>query len=226
MKRWLIISVSLNLLIILTIIGKRIYYSTYGSPSPSFDITAYMAAINEIQESLPIDTGDIVFVGTSLTANFPLNEIFNTTKIKNRGIASNQLTHISDRISCITDARPKVIYLEAGINDLEQGVPAMVTADRYKYLIDKIDSLSPGTNVIVQSTLPVCYGYLHLMNKVDSLNNLIKEYCSKKGIMYLDIGSTLRKGPSLDTSYTWDGVHLNAAGYRMWAEALRSSVLR
>lgn len=220
-KTLLILSLALNVAFVLFFIGKRIYWTYYRMPTAyEYNEEDYMRATAQKQNALPIDTADWVFVGNSLTSNFPVEEMMGPG-LKNRGIAGNKTGDILQRIESIAQYRPAGILVEAGINDLNEKKSVKEIFINYKSIIDLIREVSPGTQIIIQSTLPVCKTSLPLMPGVDSLNNLLKECCWRYGLDYLDLHKVLRKGNGLDSACTWDGIHLNYEGYRRWAAEVK-----
>jgi lysophospholipase L1-like esterase len=216
-KTLFILSVTLNVAIVLYLVGKRIYYKYYNKPTAyAYTQEDYMTATAKIQAELPIDTNDIVFVGNSLTSNFPVYELFGSLKVKNRGIGSNQTTHILERIPRIASYHPKTILIEAGINDFNIKRSVAETFSNYQKIVDTIRATSPRTEIIIQSTLPTCRESLPLMPMVDSLNGILKQYCEKEKMLFLDVAPVLSKNNCLDSTLTWDGIHLNLEGYRKW----------
>ncbi len=122
-KYLLIGSLAFNFLILFFFIGKRIHYYRSGLPENRADIIAlkgYNQRFNkqalDFFKILPHDTTDIVFLGTSLTHNFPLQEFFKDCRLENRGIIGNTTTDMIGRLSEITDGRPSKIFIEAGTN--------------------------------------------------------------------------------------------------------------
>lgn len=217
-KTLLILSLGLNIAVVLFFIGKRIYWSYYKNPvTYSYTVADYMIATANLQSNLAIDTGDIVFVGNSLTSHFPM-EMFGDTKYKNRGVGSNTTKEILDRIKPIAEAHPAVIITEVGFNDISAGRPVIQAFNNYCNIIQIIRTTAPRTTLIVQSTLPV--GDIKYMPSVDSLNTLLKQHCIENKIQYLDLHPVLRKGAGLDSTLTWDGIHLNYEGYKRWYDTV------
>jgi lysophospholipase L1-like esterase len=203
------------------IIAKRIYWSYYRMPTAyNYTTEDYMRATAEIQGSLSISEDDTVFVGDSHTSHFPLTEMFGS-RYKNRGIGSNQTSHILNRIKPIAAARPSVIFLEGGYNDISAGKPVNQAFENYKQIIGIIHKTSPSTRLIIQSVFPVCKGSLKFMPGVDSLNMLLKDYCRVNSIDFLDLNPLFKVGNKLDTSATWDGIHLTFDGYKRWYDTVR-----
>lgn len=209
-------TLSVLVLLVSYLIGKRIYYAPPHPVPYTYSADAYMRNTAALQNSLPIDTTDIVFIGNSLTSNFPIYEMFGNPHIKNRGVGSNKLIDMVNRVEPIAAQRPKKIFIEGGINDLLYGAPVENALGTYQLLIEFIRSKSPGTKLYIQSTLPTSGESIVVMPAIDSLNNQLKKFCSEENITFVDLHPALRKGQGLDTSLTWDGIHLNIKGYRKW----------
>lgn len=215
MKKALIISLALNLSIVGYLIGKRYYYSHQSFPS--YD---YRSVRGSIFASLTIDSTDIVFVGNSLTEAFMVNELFGP-HCKNRGINQNRIIDIINRIDPIAEKHPKKIFLEGGINDISFGATPKSIAENYRLLIEKIKKQSPRTAIYVQSVLPTSRQF-NQKEKVISVNEYLKRYCKECGISFIDLYNSFQKDGYLIDSLTYDGVHLNGPGYKIWAEIVRS----
>lgn len=225
MKKALIISVSFNVIIILFIAGKRYYYSHPPAPSVSqvntYDI--WNETRNSLLSNLPIDSNDIVFVGNSLTEGFPVAEIFGS-HVKNRGIGGNRTYHIIQRMNKILNSHTKKIFIEAGINDLRDGVSVDSVFKNYRQIIDFIRDTSPKTFIYVQSVFPTSGEYAKFNIAVAELNKLLTDYCAEIGVKYVDIYSMLLQNGQLNDRFTDDGLHLNGKGYRIWEKAVETYV--
>ncbi len=182
-----------------------------------------MKATAELQSEFPIDSNDMVFIGNSLTSHFPLSEIFGTD-VKNRGVGSNKTADILARVPGIARSKPARIFLEGGVNDLSESISVDDIMNNFILMVDTIRSCSPRTEIFIQSTLPTGKESLPLMPGVDSLNNCLMRFCKAENIPFIDIGSKLRSGPGLDSSLTWDGIHLTGRGYRIWVRELRQFI--
>lgn len=165
-----------------------------------------------------------VFVGTSLTADWHLKEYFNETRLVNRGIPFNSITHIRKRIPEICRYQPKAIVLEGGINDVINGKDKVVIFTEIKDITDSILILSPKTQIYLTSILPVS-------SKGDSAkyNPIIRDVNEmvRSHVLYVRDAAARwpdRAGNVLNQHYVdyyknmtedmyTDDVHLNAKGY-------------
>lgn len=204
-KTLLILSLALNAAAILYFTGKRLITK---KPVHTYAVSDYITATTQIQAMLPIDSGDVVFVGDSHTSNFPVNEMFGA---KNRGVASSRIKDILGRIHAIAGSKPSKLFLECGVNDLLDGRSVDEVFADYKRLITTIQNVTPSTALLVQSTCPVLKDI-----GVDSLNGCLKRYCDSMRIIFIDLDTVFKKDGKLDSSITWDGIHLNAEGYKRW----------
>lgn len=220
-----IFSLILNVLLSLFFVGKRYYYSHSGSSSKTSSlIDAWNDSRNSELKTLPIDSTDIVFVGNSITEGFPVNEVFRSIHVKNRGIGFNQSKHILGRIDAILTGKPKKLFLAVGINDLLQSVPVDTLFRNYRQIIRKIETGSPRTKLFVQSIFPVGKTYESLNPIIVAFNLRLKHYCDSLAIPFLDIHSRLASHGRLEPPYTMDDVHLTGAGYDIWKKAIDSLV--
>lgn len=173
----------------------------------------------EIYKMCPIDTGDIVFIGNSLTEAFPVAEIFPHKHIKNRGIGGNKTSHLLSRITPILDCHPRQLFVEIGINDLWNGIPEDSAFEHYKTLINIINSRK--IPLYIQSLFPTCGEYTRVNPEIIYFNQRLKNYCLLKKVEYIDIYPFLCKNGVLDSALTYDGLHLNSAGYKIWKEKIK-----
>ena len=214
MKKALIISLTINAFVFLFFIGKRFYW-TYGPPSKAGkeNIEVYILGKASVQDDLPIDSTDIVFVGNSITEGFPVAEFFPNVKVKNRGVGSSKTCHILNRIGRIARAKPKKIFIEAGINDIADGISIDSIFNNYKRIVEAVRYNSPKTIVYAQSVFPVTRGYTKHNESIINLNTMLSLYCRLNNVTYIDVYPVLKSGNTLNENYTYDGIHLNGKGY-------------
>ena len=99
-------------------VGQRIYWgylrSHFVKTSPNY----VQQSKRELFSSLSIGPEDIVFIGNSIIDACEWSELFNNKHIKNRGIRSDNIKGIHDRIDLVITGKPRKIFIMAGINDL------------------------------------------------------------------------------------------------------------
>lgn len=185
-----------------------------------------------IHETLPLQKNAIVMFGNSLTEQGYWNEYFPGKRIQNRGIGGDVLTGMMDRLQSILDGRPAKIFVMAGINDiLFSDISTEKFREMYVQMIQKIMEESPKTRIYIQSLLPVNEkagkdaAFLKDKNpKIRQFNTVIKSIAEEWALPFIDIYPALEKAGELDERYTFDGVHLNAEGYRIWVYCLKKYI--
>ena len=227
------ISISINVLAA-AYFGKKLYnklqagaVSTTAPPKP-----AYYLERDQLFELLLKDSNVIVFLGNSLTQYFELAEILQNSSVRNRGIHGDMSAGVLQRLSPIIKSQPKKIFIEIGINDLEQKVSKAEFLLNYQRLIDTLQATCKGARLYVQSILPVSDSSQRLqsycspeMNRlIVEVNNELQQLASKKRCTYINVHQHLLKGLELHPRYSVDGVHLSGEGYLQWAKVIKPYV--
>ena len=147
--------------------------------------------------------------------------MFPFLSIKNYGIGSDKTFDILNRIQPILNSSPKCAFLMVGVNDLKR-IPVSDVFENYVKIIQIFMKYS--IKVYVQSTISVQgYKYPERLQNIFIFNKKISEYCIKKGIPYIDLNSHLSTEElGLKNEYTYDGIHLNGNGYKVWKSILSS----
>ena len=180
---------------------------------------------------------DIVMFGDSHTQGANWNELLGKYKIVNRGIAGDDTQGMLSRINSVTKLHPKIVVIQAGINDIYNWVPTNVIFKNLKKIITIIQN--SGAKPIVVSVIFAGKKWgedwikMHRPDinvpdynkernsEVKKLNQLLKDFCTKKNIDFVDINKYLSDGNFLKNIYSRDNLHLNAKGYRIWRRELQ-----
>jgi len=182
--------------------------------------------INTMYQSEPIKSTDTVFLGDSLTESFDLQKHFGRNDLRNRGMSGNMTEHVLYRLEEITNAKPARLFLMIGINDIYQGMDKKNILANITRIIDELLQKSPETKLYIQSILPVNAKKLLIDKSINTTiyqaNNELRNICKEKLLTFTDIHPDfLNDKGEMDTIYTYDGVHLTALGYILWAELLQ-----
>ncbi|MDE6077594.1 MAG: sialate O-acetylesterase, partial [Muribaculaceae bacterium] len=84
---------------------------------------------------LPVEPGDIVFLGNSITDGGEFSELFDNPSIKNRGISSDVISGVAERLHQVTNYHPSKIFLLIGINDVSHNLSVDRLATDYENLV-------------------------------------------------------------------------------------------
>ena len=182
--------------------------------------------------SYPDSTTDIVFLGNSLTEYTDWNELLQLPTARNRGISGDTSFGILERLDEVTEGKPAKIFLLIGVNDISRNVPAELILRNYEQIVNRIKKESPDTELYLQTILPVnntFTRYKYHYNKdhiIAAVNKGIKELAIKEEVNLVDLHPHfLNEENKLDKKYTEEGLHLNAEGYKLWADILRACII-
>ena len=172
-------------------------------------------------------TTDIIFLGNSITARTDWNELLGNPFARNRGISGDISFGVLQRLQEVTEGKPSKIFILVGINDISRNIPDSFIVDNYIKLIRKIKAASPATEIYLQTLLPVNNEFSQFKNHYNKdshilwVNMRIKEIGQQEHIKVIDLyPHFLNDDKKLDKQLTEDGLHLNAAGYKRWAQIL------
>lgn len=176
---------------------------------------------------LPVDSDDIIILGNSLSDNGRWNEAFDDPNIKNRGIISDVVQGVSDRIELITKGKPKKIFLLIGVNDVSHHLTPDSITTAVENLIVKIKQQSPTTEIYLQSWLPINNDFKRYKNMIGKEmvifhgNVMLEQVARRQGVTWINLFPAFAdKEMKLPKHLTNDGLHLNEAGYRIWCQEI------
>ena len=174
--------------------------------------------------------GQVVFAGSSLMEMFPINKLLeehgDDTIIYNRGIGgyvTNELLQVTD--VCITDLKPKKVFLNIGTNDLSNPrIPISQRIENYDRILCKIEEALPQAVIYLMAYYPVNYEAaaeemkeclkIRTNEKIERANEEVKKLAQKHGQHYIDVNKNLKDEQGrLKAEYTIEGMHINEEGY-------------
>lgn len=223
MKKALIISLLINVIIISAFGIKRYYYShkPAGSSIPEWSITWNKQKIG-IYNTLPINSGDIVFVGDSHTEYFPVYEYYTKKAVRNRGIGSNTTMQVIERLPAILQRKPAKLFLQIGINDLAFGYSPDSTLNNIMRITRMVDR--SVTTLYISSLFPTRGRDSYLNDAVKEINRKLADYCIINNITFINVYPLLLQGSGLNNDLTNDDCHLNGKGYQIWKDEIEEYV--
>lgn len=187
----------------------------------------YYALRVEQFKSYPDASTDFVFLGNSITAGTDWNELLDITNAKNRGISGDISFGVLERLQEVTEGKPAKIFILIGINDISRNIPDSVILGNYKKIIRRIRADSPATKIYFNTLLPVnnTFRARNHFNKDEHIlfiNAELKKIAGTEKITLIDLYTPFLDAENkLEKKYTMDGLHLNAAGYKVWASLLK-----
>ena len=181
-------------------------------------------------EQMPTSSGDIIFLGNSITDGGEWSELFQNPHCKNRGISGDIIPGVLNRLETITKGHPAKVFLMIGTNDMNLGASNDSVANGVRTIVQRIKAESPKTHIIVQSILPTNdhYGYFSGHTKryqdVPVVNGMLRQMAIEEDVDYLDLYHPFaNEEGKLDIAYSNDGLHLNGKGYTLWKDIVEDT---
>ena len=175
----------------------------------------------------------VVFMGNSITEGWSDvdPDFFSNKPYINRGISGQTTPQMLIRFRAdVIELRPSVVVLLAGTNDIA-GNTGPTTLDAIFNNIQSMAELARANNikVVLSSVLPV-YSYpwspeVAAIEKIASLNDMIKHYAAQNDMIYLDYYAALvdeRRG--MKKEYADDGVHPTSKGYQVMGPLAKKAI--
>jgi len=198
--------------------------------NPNYNLQISMFDIYKTKQA------DIVMLGNSLTAGANWSELLGRPNVVARAIPGDILPGFYARLNYIFRLKPKIVFILGGLNDIYNWTPVEEIYYNYIRIITALQT--KGIIPVIQSTTYSAKDYAKDFGgtaeinagrnrEVDKLNKLLYEYAKKNNIDYIDINSKLSTSDKfLRPDVTWDGIHLNAEGYKIWAEEVEKILLK
>ncbi len=197
---------------------------------PAWDST-YRPASYDLRlaqfRSYPNAATDIIFLGNSITERTDWNELLQIDNAKNRGISGDISFGVLQRLDEVTEGKPAKVFVLIGINDISRNIPDSVILENYKKIITRIKQESPATKIYFHTLLPVnnsfpAKAHFNKDEHILAVNAGLKLLAAQEHITLIDLHAAFTGSDGkLPSEYTADGLHLNAAGYKVWAKMLK-----
>ncbi len=173
-----------------------------------------------------------VMIGNSLVEGFfmwsgmkNIRYIYSTGAVVNNVIGNLDLSPLTlNESTYYTD-----IYLMFGLNEVGTDVNSFIQS--YKKLVEYIREYQTEANIYIISVTPVTQEVdadpeeVQSMDRIDSFNAALKQFCVDENCWYLDIYSMLLDDTgylSADYAYSGDGKHFEKSGYVAWANYMKT----
>jgi lysophospholipase L1-like esterase len=175
----------------------------------------------------------VVFLGDSITDQWKLAEYFPGKAYVNRGISGQTTPQMLVRFRPdVLALHPKMVVVLAGTNDLAGNTGPMTLQMTENNLLSIAElAQANSVQVVLASVLPVSdYGPRKQTErrppeKIRELNSWIKQYCKEHNLVYLDYYSHLLDDKGmLPSNLSEDGLHPNAAGYKVMAPLAEEAI--
>jgi len=193
--------------------------------------------LNGSLRAMPLPPDRVVFFGDSITDLWKLETYFDDKPYLNRGIGGQTTPQMLVRFrQDVIDLHPKVVVILAGTNDIAGNSGPMLSEDIEANLTTMAElARVHGIRAVFSSLLPV-HNYTpqsqeafaeRPRERILELNAWLKDYCAENGLVYLDYFSAMvdDKG-MLKRDLADDGLHPNAAGYKIMAPLAEAAIAK
>jgi len=168
----------------------------------------------------------IVFVGASSIVRWDLKKSFPELgdQAINRGFGGSlagDSVRYADRI--VTPYKPRMVVFYAGDNDVEANHTPQQIADDFAAFDRKVHAALPETQIVFISIKPSIRRFPWI-DQIKGANALVKQYCATHAhLTFVDIVPQMlgADGKPRKELLVEDELHMTAAGYKIWNDALR-----
>ena len=185
--------------------------------------------------------GEILFTGSSLMEQFPVNELLMTRGMRqvvyNRGIGGftteDMLRNMEEMVFAV---KPRKIFINIGTNDIgSQGYRLEKLMENYGKIISQIRERLPEAEIYMMAYYPVNETdklpegewaktmFLTRTNENISIaNKAVEELAGRMGCHFINVNQGLTdEVGKLKKEFTVEGIHMYANGYEVVLENMR-----
>ena len=188
-----------------------------------------------------VKKGEILFTGSSLMEQFPVNELLMTNGmdqvVYNRGIGGFTTTDMQQHMEeMVFGTEPSRIFINIGTNDIgspEYQLEALL--ERYEEIIVRIQERLPEAEINMMAYYPVNetdkipegeWGKTAFVTRtnenINIANAAIENLAAKKGCRFINVNEGLAdERGKLKKEYTIEGIHMYANGYQVVLQNLK-----
>jgi lysophospholipase L1-like esterase len=174
----------------------------------------------------PPPSNAVVFYGSSSVRLWvSLANDFPDLNVVNAGFGGSTLAacaHFAERL--VVPLRPRSLLVYAGDNDLGDGRSPADVLGSFQALTARLDQRLPGLRIGFLSIKPSPARW-SLLGAMHETNRLIGEALTgREGAFFIDVLTPMldAEGRPRAKLYAEDGLHLSAAGYRLWREVVEA----
>ncbi len=169
--------------------------------------------------------GGVVFVGSSSIRLWDgLEQAFGAERrIVKRGFGGSRLADCARYVArLVTPYKPRTVVVYAGDNDLAEGATPEEVLARYRSFVDQVHAALPETVIAYVSIKPSPSRSAYMDAAADANARIAAYSRTDDRLRYVDVYSRMlgEDGKPRADLFLADALHLNAAGYAIWTEAI------
>lgn len=177
----------------------------------------------EQAQKTPPPVGANLFVGSSSIRMWKLGPSFPNHVTINRGFGGSQLADSAKYAQrLVVAARPRVVVLYAGDNDIASGKSPETIRNDYRTFRDTIQAALPDTRIVVIAVKPSPSRW-KFREQAQETNRLLRaEIEAGKNQTFVDVWPAMlgEDGQPRPDLFLKDNLHMNETGYKIWNELI------
>lgn len=176
----------------------------------------------------------VVFMGDSITQGWGLADpdVFGHGWV-NRGISGQTTPQMLVRFQAdVVALKPRAVHIMAGTNDVAGNTGPTSVADIQNNIIAMVAIAKANHVAVVLASIPPAKAFnwapaLKPADQIRGLNAWLEAYAAQEGATYVDYYAAMATADgAMKPELTFDGVHPNAAGYRVMEPLARAALKR
>ena len=184
---------------------------------------AEIRKFEEADQKTPPVEGANAFIGSSSIRMWKLGSSFPNYICLNRGFGGSEMADSAryvDRI--VLPAKPKVIVLYAGDNDIANKKTPTQVRDGYRIFRDKVQAELPETRIILIGIKPSLSRWKLREAALEANRLLQAEVMAGKNQAFVDVWPAMLgdDGMPKPELYLKDNLHMTDAGYQIWNDLI------
>ncbi|ULQ56815.1 GDSL-type esterase/lipase family protein [Flavihumibacter rivuli] len=193
--------------------------------NPDWETVSFRLQRDALLKRLPNHNNQVVIIGNSHVQYFEWAEACGNPNVKNRGIGSDVIQGVINRLPDVISDSTRTLIIEVGINDLAKGKSPEYLNEKIVQLIRVAKSLQPSIKVVINSIFPTSNLVQGTKQPLSPLiiktNEFYRKAAEQNDAVYVDVFSKLGDENGLNEKYhPGDFLHLNADGYEVWLKEL------
>jgi len=167
-------------------------------------------------------TYEVAVLGDSTAQGGQWHRLLDGRRIGNFGRGGEEVGDVARRAGEVIAARPRIVFVLAGINDLLRGRDPAAAADDLAAVIDPLRAAGITVSVnalFCGNAAKAAAASAPFVDcaRVRAFNERARAVAAAHGAAFIDLAPALMSGDETRAAFTDDGLHLNEAGSRVVA---------
>lgn len=188
------------------------------------------------------EKGCVLFAGSSLMEMFPVEQFAAEERLPvtvyNRGIGGFITDELIENIDvCILDLAPRKLFINIGTNDLSDASRTIGgIMSNYEEILSAVKKTVPDVIIYLMAYYPVNYEAaapemkdclkIRSNERIAAANAEVKKLAERFNAKYIDVNDPLKdEHGNLRAEFTFEGMHINEAGYRAVYPLVRQYII-